>query len=200
MKRFSAILFAVICCIILASCGSSGGAEITDTAESSASEWNGDPPQNILNTDFRNIVWGMNDFEVFRQEQRMSDGSGEYCFYYDNVKFAGFDSRLYYYFDDTWKCYSAAYIISLSPDEPSYSSAYEKADSFLTELFVPPDEEGGNIRTTPSAVIELISEDSDTERTISVKFSMPEGYSDKKSYSKVIYFEDGEPVGSSVSQ
>lgn len=198
MKKATAIFLAAISCMIFSSCGKLADAEAAEETEFTATEWDGPPPQNILNTDFRNIIWGMYDYDIACQEQRTPDGSGDYYVYYNSIGFAGFDSRLYYYFNNDWECSSAAYIISLPADSPSYDAAYGRVDNFLTELFVPPDEEGGNIRTTPTAVIELTSQDTDLERIICVKFSMPEGYENKKSYSKVIYFEDGEPVGSSV--
>ncbi|MGN1416383.1 MAG: hypothetical protein ACI4XF_06045 [Oscillospiraceae bacterium] len=199
MKKFTIILCAAMICMTFSSCGRDGSEEVTDITETTVIEWDGEPPQNILNTDFRSIVWGMTDYEISRQEQRYSDGYEESFMYYNDVRFAGFDSRLYYYFDELRTCSSAAYMISLSPDDPSYDSAFGRIDNFLTELFAPPDEEGGNIRTTPSAVIELTSEDTELERIVCVKFSMPEGYKEKKKYSKVICFEDGEPVSSSVS-
>lgn len=198
MKRYTAILTAAALCMTFSSCGYGGDDTDDDVSETIVTQWDGDAPLNILNADFRNIVWGMDKVETERQEQRRSDGQGEDYLFYDNVSFAGFDGRLYYYYNENLECTSAAYIISLSPDDPSYDSAYGRTDDFLTELFVPPDEEGGNIRTMPSAVIELTMTDTDIERMISVKFSMPEGYADKKHSSKVIYFEDGEPVGSSA--
>ncbi|MGN0691559.1 MAG: hypothetical protein ACI4K7_04330 [Oscillospiraceae bacterium] len=194
MKNTAAILLAALCCMLLCSCGGLYAKETAEETEVTVTEWDGPPPQSILNTDFRSIVWGMNDYEVSRQEQRSADGFGDYYLYFDGIGFAGFDSRLYYYFDDNWKCTSAAYMISLSPNVPSYDAAYDRVDNFLTELFVPPDEEGGNIRTTSTAVIELIQRETDIEQTICVRFSMPEGYENKKSSSKIIYFEDGVPI------
>lgn len=198
MKKYTAILTAALLCMTFSSCGYGGDNTDYDVSETIVTEWDGDAPLNILNADFRNIVWGMDKVETERQEQRRADGQGEGYLYYDNVSFAGLGSRLYYYYNDSLECTSAAYIVSLSPDDISYDTAYARTDDFLTELFAPPDEEGGNIRTARTAVIELTMTDTDIERVISVKFSMPEGYIDKKHSSKVIYFENGEPVGSSV--
>lgn len=194
-----AMLCAAAICVTVTACGQRGTEENNAAeTETSQREWNGGPPQNILNTDFRNMVWGMGSTEIEIQEQRYEDCFGDHFIYFDDVRFGGFDSRLYYYFDEGWGCTSAAYMITLPSDSPAFDTAYDTVDNFLTELFAPPDEEGENVRTTRTAVIELTFADTDIERIISVKFSKPEGYGDEKYHSKVIYFDNGEPVGSSV--
>lgn len=199
MKKITVIFLAAVLCMTFSSCGKGDKEDIiTEETVTTQTEWDNGPPEYILNTDFRNIVWGMTPAQIAYQEQRYEDYSGDYLIIYDNVKFGGFDSRLYYYFDDSWGCTSAAYIITLSADSPSYETAYDIVDKFITGMFAPPDEEGGSVRTTRTAVIELTSEDTGIERIISVKFSKPEDYDDEKYYSKVIYFDNGEPVGSSV--
>lgn len=199
MKKILAAVCALMICMTCTACGQSSEEEIV-TEETSQTEWNGGPPKNILNTDFRNMVWGMSPTEIEYQEQRTEDFFGDNYIYFDNIRFAGFDSRLYYYFEEGWQCSSAAYIITLPADSPFYDTAYDTVDKFITELFAPPDEDGSSVRTTANAVIELTSADTDSKRIISAVFSKPDDYDDEKYHSKIIYFDDGEPVGSTVIQ
>lgn len=194
------LLSAALLSVILTGCGSTGNEEKSALAEYSVQAVDV-PPELILNTDFRNMVWGMGEYEIAVQEGRYADHSYTDQLFYENTVFAGFDSRLIYHINESGQATGAEYIITIDPENNKYTDAFDSVDSFLTDMFGEPDDTaesryGGIVRTTRTAVIEIYTDEKNGAERIRIDFNAPEGYIEsREDTSRVVSYYNNKPAG-----
>ncbi|MBQ8569855.1 MAG: hypothetical protein IJ446_11620 [Oscillospiraceae bacterium] len=203
MKRIILIKYllpAALLSVILTGCGSTDNEEKSALAEYSVQTVDV-PPELILNTDFRNMVWGMSEYEIAVQEGRYADHSYPDQLFYENTVFAGFDSRLVYRINGSGEATGAEYIITIDPENNKYTDAFDSIDSFLTDMFGEPDDTsesryGGIVRKTRTAVIEIYTDEKNGSERIRIDFEAPEGYIESKAdTSRVVSYYNNKPAG-----
>lgn len=194
------LLVAAVVCCILAGCGNTDKDDKSDLTDYTVQTMD-IPPQLILNTDFRNMLWGMDEYEIAVQEGRYADHSYPDQLFYENIPFAGYNSRLVYRIDENGLCIGAEYIVTVDPENNKYIEVFESIDKFLSDMFGMPDEENSDdgriTRTTRTAVIGIYTDERNGTERIRIDFAPPEGYMNKQDESRVIYFKDNKPAGMS---